>query len=877
MQIISGTRIGGYEVVEPLGAGGMGNVYRAADRRLGRDVAIKTLPPDLAQDPAALARFEREARFLASLNHPNIAAIYGIEEFDGERFLILELVPGTTLEGPIPVDEAIRIAIDIASALEAAHQAGIIHRDLKPSNVKITPDGRVKTLDFGIAKQVPGAAKDLTGQVTVESDLTRDGSIVGTPAYMSPEQIRGGEIDRRADIWAFGCVLYEMLTGKRAFGGRAFMEVADAVQHNDPDWSALPGNTPQQVRHVLSRCLNKDPRERLHDIADARLELQEIAADRRMPSGTGKRNAGSMVIVLAAIAVIAVAIVGWRLMRTRATHPATSPTALKLTQFTVAAGLEEFPSWSPDGNSIVYAGDVHGVRKLFLKRVNGQESQLTTGEYDDLEPAWSPDGRRILFVRAREPNRRMEPGDVFGIYEPKSGDIWSIDLKSRRESRLVEDAYGPAFSPDGASIAVDASWAGPRRIWIVDSRGHNPQQVSSDTSEAVSHILPTWSPDSKKIAYQRQERTTFDIRATNTATRETFAVTPPTYKAINPAWSPRGNFVYFSSDRGGGMNVWRLPVGADGKPAGPSQQLTTGAGQDIEISISKDGKRLAYATLRQNADLWRMPITEEGKAGAPEALIATTREDSRGAWSPDGQTIAFNSDRAGDMNIWLYSLADHTARQITRGSGGDFQPNWSPDGRQIVFFSSRSGNADIWKADVASGSLTQLTRNSALDINPFFSPDGSEVAYQSDASGRLEVWVMRSDGSQPRQRTDVGVSGHFNRWLRDGFIYFRCPCGASQQMMRVSPAAGDPHPVVALAPGAGAHISFSPDASKFIDVVRHKVLWLYDLHGAATKLFEFPDSDVRIDYPVWSPDGRWLMFDRFKPEGGDVWIADGID
>src|ERR1700694_4078987 len=236
----------------------MGNVYRASDRRLGRDVAIKTLPENLARAPAALARFEREARFLASLNHPNIATIYGIEEFDGERFLVLELVPGTTLEGPIRVDDAVRIAIDIASGLEAAHKAGVVHRDLKPSNVKITPEGRVKILDFGIAKRLDGS-----DEVTMERNLTREGSLIGTPAYMSPEQIRGGEIDRRADIWAFGCVLYEMLTGKRAFGGRTFMEVADAVQHSDPDWSALPRDTPQPVRHVLSRCLKKDPRARL--------------------------------------------------------------------------------------------------------------------------------------------------------------------------------------------------------------------------------------------------------------------------------------------------------------------------------------------------------------------------------------------------------------------------------------------------------------------------------------------------------------------------------------------------------------------------------------------------------------------------------------
>jgi Tol biopolymer transport system component len=320
------------------------------------------------------------------------------------------------------------------------------------------------------------------------------------------------------------------------------------------------------------------------------------------------------------------------------------------------------------------------------------------------------------------------------------------------------------------------------------------------------------------------------------------------------------------------MNVWQLPIHEDGAAAGAAQQLTTGAGQDVQIAVSPDGKRLAYATLRQNADIWRLPLRDDGTAaGAPQSVIATTREDSRGAWSPDGQQVAFNSDRGGDMNIWLHSLRDRTERQLTRGAGGDFQPNWSPDARHLVFFSSRSGHADIWKVDVTSGALAQVTRGRSLDINPFFSPDGTEIVYQSDASGRLDLWLMRSDGTQQRQLTDIGVAGHFMRWLPDGFIYFRAP---SHGTMRVSPAGGEP---LLFSKNGGAHISFSPDASRFIDVVAHKVLWLYGADGTEQKLFAFDDPDVRIDYPVWSPDGHWLLFDRFKPEGGDIWMAEGIE
>ena len=870
MHITAGTRIGSYEIVEALGAGGMGEVYRATDPRLGREIAIKALPHELAHDDETLARFEREARFLAALNHPNIATIYGIEEHDGERFLVLELVRGETLDAivPLPLDRTVSIAIEIASALEAAHDAGIVHRDLKPSNVKITPDGRVKLLDFGIAKSLPPVKSDLSRGATAERDLTHAGAVVGTPAYMSPEQIRGGEIDRRADIWAFGCLLYEMLAGRRAFDGTSYLELADAIRGSEPDWNALPRGTPERLQRLIARCLRKDPRERLHDIADARLELEEIGSDRR---ATTPRL---MAVFVAAAIVALLAVIGTLLWR-QPSSVRLSPRAVKLTQLTFTEGVEEFPAWSPDGRSIVYCGHVSGLRKLFIKRFDSNETQqLTKGDYDDLQPAWSPDGKRIVFVRGRERGRHLEVGDPFGYFEGSAGDLWSIDLQSRREDRVIEGAFYPSFSPDGKKIAVDASWAGPRRIWIVGERGENPQQLTSDSSDAVAHLLPHWSPDGKKIVYQRLERTKYDIALVDVGSRQNVAVTNDNYRKVNPVFGGDGKSIYFSSDRGGGMNLWRVSIGNDAKPSGPPQQLTSGAGQDIQIAMAPDGKRLVYTTLLQNADIWRLPLSAEGMpAGSPQPVVSSTREDSRGAWSPDGQTIAFNSDRAGDMNIWTYSFRDSSTRQITRGAGNDFQPSWSPDMREIVFFSSRSGNADIWKVDLTSGSLTQLTHEPSLEINPLFSPDGKEIAYQSDVSGRLELWVMRSEGSGKRKRSDVGASGHFMRWLRDGFIYFRSP--TLRQTMRVSPISGDPQPV---SENGGAHISFSPDGTKMIDVLGHKVVWLYTLaDGGKRQLFTFDDPDVRIDYPVWSPDGKWLLFDRFKPEGGDIWMAEGIE
>jgi Tol biopolymer transport system component len=875
MKISSGSRVGLYEITGTLGSGAMGNVYRAHDPRLARDVAIKVLPESLAGDHDALARFEREARFLASLNHPNIATIYGIEEIDGEQLLILELVPGETLDerlsrGAIPMAESLDIAAQIARALEAAHEADIVHRDLKPSNVKVTPDGRVKLLDFGIARHTtpPGGVNVSSKDVT----LTRTGHVVGTPQYMSPEQLFNEGVDHRADVWAFGCVLFEMLTGKHAFPAASFFEVAEAIRTREPDWSALPRGTPEALRRLLQRCIRKNPKERMHDIGDARLELEEIGARRGAPA---KRRSSAAMWGTGGALLVVVVVAALSLMRLSRSRGAAGDTPLRLTQVTSTEGVEQFPAWSPNGTSVVYAGEVGGIRKLFVKRIGAADAeQLTKGDHDDMQPTFTSDGQRVLFVRAHDAGRRMEPGDVFGLYDVDA-DLWSIDLGTRAETRLVERAYYPDMSPDGRSITVDASWAGPRRIWIVDAHGLNPQQVTSDSSEAVSHVQPRWSPDGKRIVYQRFERTRFDVAVVDLSTRQSTTVTHDVYRKINPAWSSDGRMVYYSSDAGGGMNIWRLPLDDKSKPAGPPQQLTSGAGQDVEVAVSPDGQRMIYTTLHQNADLWRLPITPQGVVtGPPEQLVATTREDSRGAWSPDGQSIAFNSDRGGSMNLWVYSLKDHAARQITSGPGGDFQPSWSPDGKTLTFFSSRGGKAgtDIWKVDVASGQLTELTNGRSLDINPFFSPDGKRIVFQSDASGRIELWLMQADGTQLHQLTSTGATGHFMRWLADGNIYFRSP--SSPSLMRVSPAGGEPE---VTGKQVGSHMSFSPDGTHYIDVRGHKALWLYSLKAdSAKQIFEFQDADVRIDYPVWSPDGKSLLFDWFKPKEGDLWLAEGI-
>lgn len=553
-----------------------------------------------------------------------------------------------------------------------------------------------------------------------------------------------------------------------------------------------------------------------------------------------------------------------------------SPTP-KLTQVTFADGVEEYPVWSADGR-VAFSAEVGKVRKIFTKNLDsGEEAQLTRGEFDDILPSWSPDGTAILFVRGQRASEKLQPSDVFGPFD--AGDIWAVDVTSGAETKLIDNAFNPAYSPDGKYVAYDASRSGPRRIWISDSNGHNPQQVSTDTSEEASHVRPRWSSDGRRIVFQNIERTKFNVRAVAIDTRQMSWITNDLNNNLNPVWSHKNNYIYFSSDRGGGYNIWRTAISRSGEATGQPQQITTGAGQDIELALSPDGKRMGFSVLKQNADLWRLPVSPaNGKpTGPPENLITTTREDSRGSWSADGSRIAFNSDRAGEMNIWVFSVGDRSTRQITRGPGGDFQPTWSTDGRQLVFFSSRNGNADIWRVDVESGALTQLTQDPATDINPFFSPDGRQIVYQSDRTGRTEVWMMNSDGTNDRQLTRVGVRGHFIRWNKAGdAVVFRAVDGSGWKVVE---AAVDGRPPVEL-PNirGGAHLSFDPLFTSILDVSAHKALWVSPLAGGEpVKVFEFDDPDVRIDYPVWSPDGKWVLFDRFRPEGGDIWMIENFE
>jgi serine/threonine protein kinase len=781
MTVTAGTKLGSYEVLAPIGAGGMGEVYQAHDTKLGRDVAIKVLPEAFAHDPERLSRFQREAKMLAALNHPNIATIHGLEQSDGVHYLVMELVSGETLaerveKGALPLQEALKIAGQIAEALEAAHEKGVIHRDLKPANVKVTPEGRVKVLDFGLAKAFVGdGAPDLSQLPTLMATGTEEGRILGTPAYMSPEQARGNRVDKRTDIWAFGCVLYELLAGRRPFNGETIQDTIAAVLEHDPDPKALPASTPAKIRDLLRRCLQKDPQRRLHDAADARIEIEEALvapATGRIDSASGNATRwhpfllwGGAFLVLWIVA--ALVIKNFKPLSLAPGLPA-APALVTRSVFTVPAGdqLTGSLALSPDGSRLVYAARRSDVQELFLHSMDSFGAQPIPGTQGGDTPAFSPNGQWVAFLAGSTLKKVRVTGGA-------ATTLSQISL--------------PGFDPTIAWGADDNIFFGSVILSRVPAIGGPAQEViNPDPAKSeVAATHPAFLPGAKGILYNGLVSVgNIPIKLYDPKTREQRELLPD---GIGPRYVPTGHLVY-STATGTLMAVpfdlakmevtgAAVPVvegvmqtnwGADysisdngslaylpGAASGPQTLLVwvdrkgkeqpipaPASGTYLSPRISPDGRRLALgATAGNQGQIWIYDF-------ARETLTRLTFGNVNGnsAWTPDGKRLVFQMGTPLNL-FWQPSDGSGKAEQLSTSEYRQAPGAWSPDGKMLAFVETNpKTDQDIWILHVADNKAEPFIKTPFNEGAPQFSPDGRWLAYASDESGRWEVYVQPYPG-----------------------------------------------------------------------------------------------------------------------------------
>jgi len=821
-----GQTLGHYRIGEKLGEGGMGVVYRAQDTLLGREVAIKALPEAFARDPERLARFRREAQLLASLNHPNIAAIHGLEEQDGQRYLVLEYVPGQTLaerlkRGSLPVEEALEICKQIAEAFEAAHEKGIIHRDLKPANVKVTPEGRVKVLDFGLAKafEPEGSEAELSKSPTISMAATRAGVILGTAAYMSPEQARAKPVDKRTDIWAFGCVLYEALSGRLAFPGDTVSDNIAAILAREPDPQALPETTPPKIRDLLRRCLQKDPSRRPRDIGDLRIEIEEalsafsVHAVAPLPERPARRGVWWP---LAAILVLSVAITGviafWMGRGFRQAPPSASPRlTLALPAKTPLA--PDLPTrsiaLSPDGQTFVYVASVGGATQLYLRALNQFEPTPMPGTEGASNPFFSPDGQWVAFAASGKLKKVAITGgaalticgdmgtfrggtwlpDNTIVFSPQAvGGLYRVSaaggaLQPLTKSEKGEGHRWPEFLPGGQQVLFTV-WRGSieaSRVAVVSLKTGERRILLEGGSYSLyaptGHLVYARTAGLLAVPFDLQR-----LQVTGSPVPIQDGVMTQLPGHAQASLSADGTLVYVP---GGLQEAERSLLSMNRK--GQAQPLLQTRRAYENPRISPDGRRLAARITAATADIW---VHEIGR----ESLTRLTFEAANWmpVWTPDGKRIAFSSTKAGGPPNLYWTRADGSGglERLTTSDQPQFPGSWSPDGKFFAFIESFANTGwDIMILPLEGDRKPKpFLQTQFTELAPALSPDGRWLAYQSNESVRNEVYVQPFPG--PGGKWQISTDGGTHPvWSRNGReIFYRN--GAKVYAVAVQPASG---------------------------------------------------------------------------------------
>jgi Tol biopolymer transport system component/predicted Ser/Thr protein kinase len=875
MSLSAGDRIGAFEVLARLGEGGMGEVYRARDTRLGRDVALKVLPDAVARDPERLARFEREARTLAALNHACIAQVYGFEH----GALVMELVEGEDLSqrlgrGALSWNEARPLARSIATGLEFAHERGIVHRDLKPANVKVTPEGAVKILDFGLSKALSSdsSAADVMNSPTLTAHATADGLILGTAAYMAPEQARGRPVDRRADIWAFGVVLVEMLTGRKLFDGESVSDIVAAVLTRPIDLTSVPGDVPPRVRELIARCLDRDPARRLRDIGEARIALEDAAGEsvpqsRDTRAETRRRwRAGWGLAGMLALAAAAVA--GWWF----GSRGVTATGGLyRVAPLTDQAGEETAPAISPDGASLAYASRARGSWDIYVQRVGGRNPIVVAGDpaRDESAPAFSPDGVSIAFHES-----------------DADGGIFIVGATGESARRLTDAGFHPSWSPDGRQIVfcteeIDRPYSRQTTssLWTVAVTGGEPQKLfDGDAAQ------PAWSPSGARIAFWSATRGQRDIWTIAASGGAPVPVTSDAALDWCPVWSPDGAWLYFASDRGGAMNLWRIGVDRDsGTPQGDPEPVTLGVQTAMEQpAISKDGARLVFRSrlLAANPAAFTFDAAN-ARLGAPRLLFRRTAVLVPSGVSPDGNWLALGNPSELHEDVFICRTDGTDLRRLTDDPARDRVAKWSTDGAALIFYSNRGGAFQIWTVGRDGGGLRQLTEHDRELFFPLYSSASDRVVASMNIPGGPLVMF---DPRRPWRGQEVVVlpidlpdGGSFaaTGWSPDGRrltgrVMNRAGVATSFAVYDIEARAMTT--MGSLSPDFPT--DWLPDSRRAIGMTGAGQLVLYDVDAGQERIIGMPE---RVRLSEWSfalsPDGATLYASVVESDS-DIWMME---
>jgi Tol biopolymer transport system component len=869
--LAAGTRIGPYEIVSRIGAGGMSEVYRAFDPRIRRDVAIKVLPPTLAKFADRMHRFEQEARATGALNHPNLLTIFDTGKQDGRPYIVTELLEGETLRGLIrdagtairlPVRKAIDYGIQISNGLAAAHERGIVHRDLKPENLFVTKDGRVKILDFGVAKlRTPEGDSGLSDEQTMEQD-TSPGTVIGTVGYMSPEQVRGQSVDPRSDIFSLGTLLYEMLAGEHPFRGDSPADTMSAILREEPrELTSVNPNVPPGLDRVVRHCLEKSPEQRFQSARDLAFQLDMLSS----ASGTAQtiettfveRWNRPLVGLLGVLALLLAGLGGGWLLRGRTGG---TPLPLRFAQVTYEEGIEMQPALAPEGETFVFTHGAGPGADIYLQRVGGRNAINLTPRcpQSDSQPAFSRDG---AFIAYRS--------------ECEGGGIFVMGATGESNRRLTPSCFNPSWSPDAKRIvcateSIDftpTSRGQISELWIIDaSTGSRKLLLHTDS------VQPNWSPNGHRIAYwaiegESAQRDLYTIDPNAEKPAETIVrVTNDLAVDWNPVWSPDGQYLYYGSDRAGAMNLWRVRMDEQsGKPKGEPQPVTTPALFGGHYSPSRDGSRMLYASFDQEETLRTVafdPVTGT-VAGNPRPVLAGSFLIFSSQVSPDGRFVAV-TNRGVQEDVFVIEIATGEIRQLTNDPARDRGAVWSPNGQELYFYSQRDENRyEIWKIKVDGSGLERVTHTKGRSVwYPALSPDGRKLSFYNDEHTFI---FDLAPGAVPQALPSAlqGSSSELSSWSPDG-------------TMLAGRLRGRPG-IVVYSLADREHRPLTSSGARPIWIAPREILYTdggrLRIVNIDTKAIREVASPFGVGNMSLSSDGKTLVFSDRKVRS-DIWMAD---